>query len=817
MSAPASGDAGASPGAVRAGPSSPAALLRARPFHVAAGSVAAGLALSPAPPVVAFAVAAAVAGGLCACRATRLAALAGALVLAGAAAGDARLAALQTAALPVGGERAVELRAHLLTRPRASPFGASAEAEVATGPLSGARLLVRVPLWNRLPARAGPGHELLLAGRLRALGDGGFGAHVRRRGVAAELLLDRARLTGRTRGGLAGLLDGMRARSEQGVAAGLPEAQAALALGMVLGQDERIDEATREDWRDSGLAHLLAVSGQNVMLLVALALPFLALARAGPQLRGALLVALIALYVPLAGAGPSLQRAAVMGAAGIAAVMLSRPSSAWYALLLAAAATLALDPRAVADPGWQLSFAAVAGILLVGRPAGAALASAGEELMRKPGPLARALCRGLADAVAITLAATVATAPLVAFHFDAVPLAGLLANVLALPAVAPAMWLGMVKAALGLAGAALPGAEAVAAHTGALAKPPLAYLDLVAERCADLPGGRMELPLRSPLAVCGAYVLIGLALTWMGRAGRLTGLAADRAERAARWWRAPRPFRVGAVLAAAAACLLAGASLLGSPRPPGELTVSFLDVGQGDATLVQHPDGTAVLFDGGPPEGGVVRLLRRAGVRRLAVVVATHASRDHHGGLAEVLARHRVGVLLDGGDGTSDPDFGALLRDAAKRNVRTVAAVAPMSLAAGAVRIRLLSPPPRPPGPAPEDPNSRAVVAVVSVGAFDLLLSADAESDSLLPLALPDVEAMKVAHHGSADPGLPELLERVRPELAAVEVGPNTYGHPAPSTLAALRRAGVTTYRTDRDGTVTLTAADGAMRVATER
>ena len=169
----------------------------------------------------------------------------------------------------------------------------------------------------------------------------------------------------------------MRRRAERAVAAGLPAAEAALARGMVLGQDEEIDEATRQDWRDSGLAHLLAVSGQNVMLLVALAVPLLALAGAGPAARGAALLALVALYVPLAGAGPSLQRAGVMGAAGIAAMTLSRPASRSYALLLAAAATLALNPRVSSDPGWQLSFAAVAGILVAGTTAGRSAHSRG--------------------------------------------------------------------------------------------------------------------------------------------------------------------------------------------------------------------------------------------------------------------------------------------------------------------------------------------------------------------------------------------------------------------------------------------------------
>ncbi len=132
--------------------------------------------------------------------------------------------------------------------------------------------------------------------------------------------------------------------------------------------------------------------------------------------------------------------------------------------------------------------------------------------------------------------------------------------------------------------------------------------------------------------------------------------------------------------------------------------------------------------------------------------------------------------------------------------------------------VHVLGPPPRPPGPPPEDPNPRALVTIVSAGDFDLFLSGDAESDVLGAYDLPDVEAMKVSHHGSNDPGLPGLLRRLRPEVAAIEVGEgNSYGHPTPSTLAALRHAVPHVYRTDRDGTIRLTAAGGALTVQPER
>jgi competence protein ComEC len=425
-----------------------------------------------------------------------------------------------------------------------------------------------------------------------------------------------------------------------------------------------------------------------------------------------------------------------------------------------------------------------------------------------------ALLPALADGVALTLAATMATAPLLAHHFGSVPTAGLPANLLALPAVAPAMWLGMLKAALGQ----LPEPAGLFARAlGPIAAVPLEYLARLAERSADAPGGQLHLALRSPASVTAAYAALAAPLIGIARRPSTRDRLLDLSAR----WHSTPPRRRRATGAAAALALLVALVLWAAPpAPPDRLTVRFLDVGQGDSTLIQAPDGTAVLFDGGPPEAGVTRLLRKAGVTRLALVVATHPSRDHHGGLAAVFDRFPVDTLLDGGDGTRDPTFNAMLRSAAAHGVRRIEATAgvDLRLAHGDLRIRILSPPPRPPGPPPEDPNPRGVVAIVSSEGFDLMLSADAESIALLPLDLPDVDAIKVPHHGSSDPGLPQVLDRLRPELAAIEVGKdNSYGHPAPSTLAALRNAGVRVFRTDEDGTVTVTPEGNAMQVETAR
>jgi competence protein ComEC len=773
------------------------------------GAAAIGLALAPLPGAVAIAVAGLACAALLAIGAAPLALLACVAALAGAAAGEARLHAIDRPGAELAPGDRVAGRAVLLAPPRPGQFGSSVELRMSGGAASGARLYARLPREARLSEDAGAGTELRVSGFIRAAppartGEFDFAAYLHRRGVAGELAVERVSVTGGARGGLAGLVDGWRRRAERGIAAGMSPAAGALARGMVLGQDEAIDPTVREDFRASGLAHVLAVSGQNVMLLAALALPLLAATGLPPPARIAATIGLIAVYVPVAGAEPSLQRAAVMGVASLVALAASRPTSRWYALLLAACATLAVNPRATGEPGWQLSFAAVVGILALGRPLRVALAG---------------LPRALADGVAITVAATLATAPLLAHHFGTVSLASLPANVLALALVAPIMWLGMLRAALGQVapghGALADLAGGLSALLGHVLEPLLGLLARLAAGFAELPGARLALPLDAAPAVLAAYGVLAAAV--LAAISLWSRTDAPRQAAAARGRRARLRRRVAAVAALAAIAALVLARGLAAPAGPTQLTVSFLDVGQGDATLIQHPDGTAVLFDGGPPEGRVARLLRRSGVRRLSLLVLTHPSRDHHGGLAEVVERYPIDLLLDGGDGTADRDFRAVVAAARARGIRRVVATAPLALRAGGLSIRVLSPPPRPPGPPPEDPNPRAVAAVVSAGDFDLFLSADAESDALEALPLPDVEAMKVSHHGSADPGLPQLLDRLRPEVAGIPVGEdNGYGHPTPSTLAALREAGVAVWRTDEDGTVRLTVTPTRLEVRAE-
>ncbi|HST70226.1 MAG TPA: ComEC/Rec2 family competence protein [Solirubrobacterales bacterium] len=553
-------------------------------------------------------------------------------------------------------------------------------------------------------------------------------------------------------------------RAAGGIGQGMPAREAALARGFVLGDDGEIDAATKEDFRRSGLSHLLAVSGQNVTLLALLAMPLLG--ALGIPLRERLLwvLALILVYIPVAGAGPSIQRAGVMGALGVLATLAGRRSSRLYALAVAAVVTLAIDPGIAADVGWQLSFAAVLGILLLASPLGRGISARLGE-----GPWRRAL----ADGLAVTVAATLATAPLIAFHFETFSSTTLVANVLALPAVAPAMWLGMCGAGL----AQLPGVPLEPLNSlNALL---LAYVAQVADWCAAPKWAELSVHLNGK-GLIASYLGLGAgALIWR------------------RW-----PLQVSAATAATA--ILALALLLplpsvggGAPAPRPGLRVSVLDVGQGDAILLQPAAAPAVLVDGGPPGAGLVRKLEEAEVRSLGAAVVTHDQSDHAGGVEELLGALPVERLV----------FARLRRelivaaDAAGAEPRRIAAG--QELRSGRLRLRVLWPPPELLGEmSGQDPNHLALVMEARWRHFSMLLMADAEAEAV-PLDPGPVDVLKVAHHGSEDAGLAALLDEIRPQLAVVSVGEgNPYGHPAPGTLATLARHRVPTLRTDEEGSI---------------
>jgi competence protein ComEC len=593
----------------------------------------------------------------------------------------------------------------------------------------------------------------------------------------------------------------IRERAGAALARGMPAREAALARGFVLGDDEEIDAETAESFRRAGLSHLLAVSGQNVALLALLAMPVLALL--GMPLRTRLLwvLGLIAVYVPLAGAGPSIQRAGVMGALSVVATLRGRRASRLYALAIAAGVTLAVDPGIAGDVGWQLSFAAVLGILFMAAPLAAgiaALLAGGGRTAGRRGRAHAPLAAALVQGATMTIAATLSTAPLIAFHFGELSTVTLAANLLALPAVAPAMWLGMLAAALGQ----VPGfpVEAVNLPASLL----FAYVAEVAAWCARPRWASLAVSI-GPAGLAAAYAALIVGALLAGAAARRRGRKGSRRQGSA----ISRGLVVAILALALLIALAAGSGPSGTARPPLGLRVTVLDVGQGDAILLQPAAAPAILVDGGPSGDGLAAKLRAAGVERLAAVVVTHDQSDHAGGVEDLLGAMPLETLLYAVADRS------LLEEAALVGARPRRIAAGQSLRSGRLRLDVLWPPaPLLDGPhAGEDPNRLALVTLARWGRFSMLLSADAEAEST-PIDTGPVDVLKIAHHGSEDAGLEALVERTMPRLALISVGEyNPYGHPTPATLATLAAHRVRTLRTDRDGTIVIDVRGGAVEV----
>lgn len=734
---------------------SAAEALRGHPRHLLAAGLAVGLAIGWRAPLLLAALLVAAAG--LTITAQLGARLLFALVLAlicGALLADARLSALGASQLSGMIGHAVRGEVTFTQAPRASEFGWSALAR-----LRGEPVLVRGS--ERAPQLA-VGEIANVFGSLRPLAedDGWLAAqHVR-----AILRVSSLQVSARQRGGMVGFVDRVRRRATTALSAQLPAPEAGLLRGMTLGDDSAMPTDLRNAMRRSGLGHLVAASGANVALLVLLVFALGAAFAAPRSARLVFALLAITLYVPLAGSGASIQRAGVIGAAVLVAAIASRPSSRWYALLLAAVVTLALDPLAAEQPGWQLSFAAVAAIGLLAAPLRAQL-----EARRVPAVISEPL--------ALTAAATLGSAPIAAAAFGTLSLVSLPANLAAALIVAPVTWLGMVSALVGQLSASL------AAPLTWLAYWPLSAIITIARFSSSLPAAQVNAS--GPLVAAGC---LSLALLVVSGRGRKAALAASA---------------LCALLAALGIWLFGQRAAL-EPPPAGTVRLSFLDIGQGDATLLQS-DGRAALIDSGPPDGGIVERLREEGVGKLDLLVATHAQADHLGAADQVLEAMPVAALLDGRDGVVEPEGAAMEASARRKNVPLITAAAGDSIQLGSLKLEILSPPADSRPALGADPNRRAIVILASSPRLRLrlLLTADAESDVLAPLQLPPVDVLKVSHHGSADEALPLLLERIQPRIAVIEVGArNSYGHPAAATLGALSEAGAAILRTDKDGTV---------------
>jgi competence protein ComEC len=564
---------------------------------------------------------------------------------------------------------------------------------------------------------------------------------------------------------------------------GLPDDRRALVPALVDGDDAALDPALADDFRTTGLTHLLAVSGTNLTLVVGFAL---VVAR-WLHVRGRWLylvgAAGILGFVLLARPQPSVLRAAVMGSVALVGMGSNGTTRGVRALGVATVVLLLVDPGLASAVGFALSVLATGGILL--------LAPTWRDA------LGRWMPRWLAEAVAVPATAQLACTPLIAAISGQVSLVAVGANLLVAPVVGPATVLGLLGGVLTLV---LP---PVGRIVGAAAGWCVAWIIAVAEHGAALPTAAVPWP-ANPVALATLTVLCALVVLAAPRVlrRRTTGLACCGLLVVTVLVRMPTP---------------------GWP-PHGWLMVAC-DVGQGDGLVLNAGLAhTAVVVDAGPDPRAMDRCLDGLGVDRVPVVLLTHFHADHVDGLPGVLHGRQVGAI-EVTRLADPPDGVALVRNAA-RSAGLTPRWAPYGVTrrVGDVVLEPVWPLPDSPTLGPGDgstANNASVVLLAEIRGVTFFLGGDIEPESQEALArmLPGlhVDVLKVPHHGSRYQDLP-FLRSLHARLAVISVGlHNDYGHPAPETVAGLAQTGERVLRTDQDGSVAVVERDGRLTAVTRR
>jgi len=562
------------------------------------------------------------------------------------------------------------------------------------------------------------------------------------------------------------------------VECGVDASAAGLIEGMVLGDYRMLGARDLLALRRSGLVHLCAASGLHLAILAAF-IVWLG-ARAGISRRSILLLQapILVTYALAVGLSVPVMRATVVALVAAGAFILGRDFDLLPALGMAMLYLVAVDPGAAAGVSFQLCFAATLGIALLYRPLGALLHAGRSKIMA---------------VLTATLAAQLAVAPLILFHFGEVSVLAVLSNLIVLPLVPVLMAMAMFSSLLGAVGVPLAAPLMQAASIFARA------IIVVAHTLSAQHWAAVRIYPLSPAWLGLYYAALAAAFLARGRVrkgGRLV---------------------LAALLAAALIC---GTSLPARVLGHGGRTrVTFIDVGQGDATLLEAASGATVLVDGGKDGGRLAADLRSRGVSFVDVIVVSHPEEDHMGGLEGALEVCDVDMLVHPGT-KDDEKTHRFLSRAQEMGVEVRTMRAGDYLTYDDIVITACGPPAE--IPYEVSANEYSLVLRVDGPGFSLLCTGDVEEEGEQMLASSsydlDCDLLKVPHHGGFSHNNEAFFNLVDPEIAVICVGrENTYGHPAQATLNALHRMGCAVYRTDQRGDIVIDVVEGGYRVECER
>lgn len=587
----------------------------------------------------------------------------------------------------------------------------------------------------------------------------------------------------------------------------LPEPQASLAQGIILGIRGNIPADLKNDFSITGTAHLLAISGLHLSIVAGIMLSI------GIWLFGRrrylyvwLALSVIWLYALLTGMNPPVVRGAIMASIFLGAELLGRQRSAITALTFAAAIMVGIEPQVLFTASFQMSFLAMTGITLIfprlrdwGRNIIAARLSKYPALI----PIASLA----SDGFSVTTAALVAIWPVIAYYFGIVSLVGPLATFLTLPALPAIITLGALTAGLGLV--ALPIAQIV----GWLVWLFLSYLLMIVNGFADLSLSHVETNSFIVPVIWVYYPALALTLWLASNYQRLGNLKQKSLtitkpmidNTGSFFSRAPKK-----LFAALLLIVVILVSVAVAVKPDDRLHISFLDVGQGDAILIQK-GSQQILIDGGPsPQAITMEMGSRMPFwdRTIELVILTHPHADHVTGLVEVLNDYHVEQILSP-DLYCDLDiYDEWLDLIQEKNIKYTAACYGQLIEFNGVTIEILNPQEIFLTDTESDIDNNGLVLHISMGDISFLLTADlmwqGEFELISRRLIPESTVIKVGHHGSATSTTLELLVVVNPQLAVISADPEEYGHPSDEVITRLEAelGADNIYRTDEDGTI---------------
>lgn len=607
------------------------------------------------------------------------------------------------------------------------------------------------------------------------------------------------------------VVEAWRNQIRQAALASLDPEAASIYLGMIVGQAGYLSQEIRDRFMVSGTVHILSISGSHIGLVAFLVffvikgtcrrLParwLLELSRrlTPTRLAAAGTVLPVVVYTLLAGSEVATVRSLVMVLLFLLAVWLGREEQLFLTLACAALLILLHDPDALFDVSFQLSYCSVLAIAWVIHLRKEAEGGTGLEAPAAAHPGHR-LTAWLSTYAWITGGVTLVTLPLVAYHFNQVSWVGLLANLFVIPLA------GLLLVPLGLVSALLVVlTESTTLPLARLNQTGLDGLLAAVQVMARLPGAEWHVASPSVPAIVAFYALLLAAVVLRNRRSIRTACLVGVSGLVLWWGWSPRT--------------LPGTEMV---------RVTVLDVGQGDAIVIELPDGKTVLIDGGTRQetldmgrAVVAPYLWDRGIFRLDHVIATHPQLDHAGGLISILRLFPVARYWDNGVSRQEHFYQDLDRTLSERSVPvTQAQEGQMIHGSGGCQLLVLNPTVVAPARletagSGTTLNNRSIVTRLDCGPHSFLFTADVEQETLARLALhpgtTKTRVLKVPHHGAKSSLHEAWLRRLGPDAAVISVGRrNPYGHPAVPVIETYRDLGIVLYRTDRDGAVWITAS----------